>query len=168
MEVLEKFGINYVLLGAQIVNFLIILFIVKKYALKPILQTLEKRKRTIEEGLKQAEEARVMLEEASSKERALLKKAHDEAKALLEEAQSQRDVFLKETEEKVKKTTDKMLENARVTIENETLKAQKELTTHVSELAITLIEQTAGSIFTQKDQQNILETAVKTLKKKSN
>ena len=168
MEVLEKFGINYVLLGAQIVNFLIILFIVKKYALKPILQTLEKRRKTIEQGLKEAEEARVLLEQASTKEQALLKKAHDEAKTLLEEAKSQRETSLQETEEKVKKLTDKMLDDARAKIESETMRAQKELAAHVSELAITLIEQTAGSLFSAKDQKSVIESATKNLKKKAN
>ena len=55
MEILENFGVNPVLLAAQIVNFIIVLFILKKFLYKPILDLLKKRQFTIKEGLKQAE-----------------------------------------------------------------------------------------------------------------
>ena len=57
MEILENFGLNPMLLIAQIVNFLIVLFILKKFLYKPVLEMLKKRQTTIKDGLKQAEEA---------------------------------------------------------------------------------------------------------------
>ena len=55
MEFLKEFGIQPTLLIAQIVNFLIILFILKKFFYKPIIKLLDDRKKKIEESLKNAE-----------------------------------------------------------------------------------------------------------------
>jgi len=49
---MEKLGIEPTLLLAQILNFLIIAFVLTKILYKPILQLLDKRKKTIEEGLR--------------------------------------------------------------------------------------------------------------------
>ena len=56
MEIIKNFGIDPLLLIAQIVNFLIIFYILKRFALKPILDILKKRENTIKEGLREAEE----------------------------------------------------------------------------------------------------------------
>ncbi|CAN5210808.1 F0F1 ATP synthase subunit B [soil metagenome] len=165
MEVLGKFGINPVLLVAQIVNFLIILFVIKKYALKPILQMLKNREKTITEGLQQAEEARKLLEETSEKERDILRKAQTEAKQLLDEAKKHREDVLHEAEMKTKAQTDKMLLEAKEQITIETRNAEKRLSGHISELAITLLEKSSQELFTGKEQNLVVDRAIKTLKK---
>ena len=53
-KILSDFGVQPILLLAQIVNFLILLILLKKFLYKPILQVLEKRKETIDEATKQA------------------------------------------------------------------------------------------------------------------
>ncbi len=73
MEIIKNFGLNPILLAAQIVNFLIIFFILKKFLYKPVLNVLNKRQVTIKEGLKQAEEARVKLEKVVIEEKDILK-----------------------------------------------------------------------------------------------
>jgi len=52
MEILKEFGIQPTLLLAQIVNFLIILFVLKKFFYKPIIKVLDARKKRIEVSLK--------------------------------------------------------------------------------------------------------------------
>lgn len=167
MEVLGKFGINPVLLVAQIVNFLIIFFIVKKYALGPILTMLKNREKTIKEGLQQAEEARKLLEESTEKERALLKKAHAEAKELVAEAKKQRDELLTRTEAQTKEQTEKLLKEAREQIAFETREAEKRLAAHVNDIAIQLLQKSTSELFTEKEQTSIMEKALKELKKKA-
>ena len=55
MELLDKFGINFSVLLAQAVNFLIVLVVLYRFAYKPILKILHDRTRTIETSLKNAE-----------------------------------------------------------------------------------------------------------------
>ena len=168
MEILGNFGINWFLLSAQIVNFLLIFYLVKRFALKPILELLKKRENTIKEGLQQAEEARVLLEQASEKERDLLKKAQTEAKALLADAKREREEMLAESEERTRKQAEKMLAEARDQITLETQAAEKRLSAHVSELASLMLQKSVTELFTEKDQKNVLDNALKKLEKKTN
>lgn len=168
MEILGMFGINPMLLVAQIVNFLIVFYILKRFALKPILAMLKNREKTIREGLEQADEARRLLEETTVKEKAVLRKAQTEAKALLEETKKHRGELLAETERKTKEQADKILQEAREQITFETKEAEKRLTGHISALAIEIIQRSSSDLFTQKDQAAVIENAVKNLKKKAN
>lgn len=168
MEALHTFGFDATLLVAQIVNFLVILYLLKRFLYKPTFAYLEKRKRTIEDGLAKAEEGRQMLEKASEKERMLLKKAQEEAKKLLAEARNQRVLLLKETQDLTKKQTEKMLEEARIQITRETKEAEKRLSTHISELSMVFLQKSITGLFTAKEQNDIIKHAVLKMKGKTN
>lgn len=168
MEVLGKFGINPILLFAQIVNFLIILYIVKRFALKPIMAMLKNREKTIRDGLKEAEEARKLLAETAEKEKQVLKKAQTEARLLLDETKKQAGDLLKQSETRTKSQVDKMLVEARQQISFETKEAEKRLAAHVSELAIEFLEKSTSELFDEEEQNLVMQKAVKNLKKKSN
>ncbi len=165
MEILGEFGINPILLGAQIVNFLIILYLVKRFALKPIMQVLKQREETIKEGLKSAEEARIRLEQATEKERAILKKAQVEAKILLEDAQKKSQEVIAMAEERARKQTEKMLHDAKEQIALETREAEKRLSIHVSRLAIEFLQKATSELLTEEEQKIALERVLKQIKK---
>ena len=63
------------LLAAQIVNFLIVLFILRKFLYKPILDALKKRKDKISDGIRESEEARIRLEKITKDEKMILRNA---------------------------------------------------------------------------------------------
>ena len=72
MDILNQFGVQPILLAAQVVNFLILLFILKKFLYGPILKVLDSRKKTIEQSLKNAEEIeRRLLETTEEKEKVM-------------------------------------------------------------------------------------------------
>ena len=75
MEILNNFGFEPILFFAQIVNFLIIYLVLKKFLYKPLLKVLNDRKHKIEEGLKSAEESNRLLKETIDKEQEILKNA---------------------------------------------------------------------------------------------
>ncbi|MDP3941653.1 MAG: ATP synthase F0 subunit B, partial [bacterium] len=89
MEILDKFGIDPVLLVAQFINFGIILYVLKKFLYKPVMMMLKTRRDEIQKGLTDAEKAAKLLEEASEKEKKLLRNAQQEAKKLLSDARVQ-------------------------------------------------------------------------------
>ncbi len=166
MEVLGKFGINPILLAAQIVNFLIILYIVKRFALKPIMKMLKTRQETISKGLQDAEEAKKLLEHSVEKEKVMMQKAQAEAKKLLDEAKEQKDSVLKEAQETARVQTATMIQEAKEQIAREAQETEKRLTGHVTDLAIAIIQKSSAELFPQKDQSAIVENALKNLKKK--
>jgi F-type H+-transporting ATPase subunit b len=165
MEIIKNFGLNPILLVAQIVNFLIILFILKKFLYKPVLGILKKRQSTIKEGLRQAEEARIKLEKVVIEEKEILKSAQLQSRKILEDAkQESMEITIRLTEE-TKKQTEKLLNDTKEQIVKESKDAEKKLALSTSHLAVTILEKALKEFFSSKDQEEIISKALKKIKK---
>lgn len=167
MELLNNFGINPILLIAQIINFLVVFYVLKRYLYKPILTMLKTRDNTIKEGLKQAEEARLLLEKTAERERETLRKAQNQAKELIEETKRQREELLSLAEEAARKQAERILTEAREQITFETREVEKRLTSHISDLAIQLLNQSVGDLVNKDQQELIVRQALKRIKRKA-
>lgn len=164
-QLINNFGINLYLLVAQIVNFLIILYLLKRFAYKPVMELLEKRKKTIEEGQKNAARAEKALEDATEKEREILKKAQTESKKILSEATKQAADIIDQATETGRKQVDRMIAEAKVEIEKARQSGEKELATHVAQLALDMLKKSLPSLIGDKEQENVLKKAAEELKK---
>lgn len=165
MEILNDFGIDKYLLVAQIINFLIIAYILKRFAYKPILKLLSDRKQAIEQGLQQAEEARKLLEQASNKETALLKNAQLLAKKMQDDAKKQSEEILRKTEEEAKKRSEQILLQTQEKIAQETREAEKRLEKHITEIAIAILQKAVSNLFTPIEQKAVLDKVAKSFDK---
>jgi len=167
MEVLKEFGVDWRLLLAQIVNFLIIFYVLKRYAYKPILTLLKKREQTIKESLEQADEARRLLEQSEQKEKEILRKAQTEAKKLLADAQKERDVALQDAKDATQKQVEKMMKEAREQITFESKEAEKRLTAHINELSIRFLQKATTDLFSEQDQEQVMKKALRKIREKA-
>ena len=165
MDILEKFGVEPILLIAQIVNFLIILFILKKFLYKPVLDLLNKRKITIKEGLAQAEEARLKLEKVIIEEKQILKNAQLQARKIVEDSRQEALDSAREIQEEGKKQTEKMLNDARNQIGREFQETEKKLAVNVSKIAVAFLEKSLERFFSNKEQEVIMKEALSRIKK---
>lgn len=165
MNILNDFGVNPILLVGQIVNFLIILFILKRFMYKPVLDILKKRETEIKQGLKDAEEADKKLLSAEQKEKQILQKARITAENILVNARLEADEFKAKKEEQTKAEAQRLLEQAKQTIEQETKAAEERLTVKIGEIAISLLEKSLTGIFGEKEQKLILKKAQSQLMK---
>ena len=105
MEIVKNFGLNPILLVAQIVNFLLVLFLLKKFLYKPVIDVLKKRQTTIKEGLEQAENARIKLEKVVIEEKNILRQAQLQSKSIIEDAKKESEEIVKKMNENAKKQT---------------------------------------------------------------
>ena len=164
MEIINNFGFEPILFVAQIINFLIIYWILKRFLYKPILKLLEERKHKIAQGLKHAEEAEKRLLEATESEEKILKKAQSDAKKMVDtalaEAENQRVIAETET----KKQVAEMIKDARDQIKNESETASKNLESQVAKLAIAFLEKSTKDLFDESEQANIMKSALKKIK----
>lgn len=167
MELVGKFGINPVLLAAQVVNFLIVLYILKRMLYKPILQALKNREQTIKEGLKQAEEARILLEKTAEKERKVLKEAQQHARKILDDTNDQSQEMIRQAEAAAKKQAEIILKDTREQIAYEARETERRLTAHVSKLAVQFLEKSVTDLFTPDEQEMIIKNALKKMKTKA-
>ena len=168
MELIHQFGFDPKLLVAQIVNFLVVLWVLKKYLYGPLLSMLNKRKKAIEEGLAQAEKARLLLEEITEKEKKILQEAQKQAEKIIEEAKEQALSVVKEAEEAAKERAEKIIEEAKRKIEHDTKETERRLTEHVSKIAIDFLQKALSDMFTEKTQQEVMTKALKIIKGKPN
>jgi F-type H+-transporting ATPase subunit b len=164
MEILKTFGVDPILLGAQIVNFLIIFYLLKRFLYKPVLGMLKTREDKIKEGVKQAEEARLALQRTLDEEKKILTKAHDEAKLLIADTKTQALEVSKEVEENTKKQAEKILLDARAQIEQDSKRMEQELGEKISVLAKDMLTKSLQGVIGEKEQKQIIEKAVKNIK----
>lgn len=88
-ELISKLGIDFRLLIAQIVNFFILLFVLYRFAYKPILNALEKRSKRIEQSLKDAKAIEEKMKASDAAYEAKVTEAEKKAEAVMVEARAQ-------------------------------------------------------------------------------
>ena len=164
MDILKTFGVDPVLVGAQIINFLIIFYLLKKFLYKPVLGMLKKREDKIQEGIKQAEEARITMEKTLAEEKKILNKAQTEAKNILEDARLKSLETSREIEANAKKQAERIVIQAKEVIEQESKNAESKLTQKISLVASDLLTESLKGLFNEKDQKQILNKTLKTIK----
>lgn len=144
MEALANLGIDGKLFLAQAVNFLILLFVLRRFAYKPMLEFLEKRTERIEQGLQDAEAAKVKLSEVEKESKEALDAARAEARSLVaaaEESAKKRDQErLAETEARVKK----LLSDAETKISEDRAKMLDQAKGELAETVVLAVEKILG------------------------
>jgi len=136
------------------VSFLVVLFILGKFAWKPILGVLSERERTIEEALNEAKKARDEFATLKTQNEDLMRAAREERELMLKEARDIRDREIAGAKAKAKAEGDALLARAREEIRNEKNAAITEMKNQVAELSIQVAErilkEKLGDAATQK------------------
>ncbi|MCB8964842.1 MAG: F0F1 ATP synthase subunit B [Bacteroidales bacterium] len=144
---------DYGLLFWMLLSFSILLFILKKFAWKPILLGLKNREDFIAKALKQAEEAKAELAKIQEKNLELAEKARIEREKDFQEAKAFREKLIDEAKEEARLEAQKMIDKSRELIRQERDAAKKELYQSVSALAINLSEKILRKQFADVDKQ---------------
>jgi F-type H+-transporting ATPase subunit b len=168
MDILQTFGLNPFLTIAQIVNFLILFYILKRYLYPPLFKVFKKREELVKESIEKAEASEKALEKAKAQEADIIKKAKTTADEIIKEAREQSDEIVKSAEGLAKERTDKMLKDAKSQIELETTEAQEELNKYVLQLSTDILKKSLGNVFTDKEQSEIIDRAMKEMQKVPN
>lgn len=164
-ELLSTFGIQPILLIAQIVNFLIIFYLLKRFAWKPILKTLNDRKAVVAESIKNAEDTQKALDKALEKEKEILQKAQAEAQNALSDAKAQAQEVAKMSEESTRQQVERMIADAHKKIEKQTSDAEKQLATKVTTIAADMLRNSLKGMLDEKEQEKVVEKTLKNLRK---
>lgn len=160
-KIFSDFGINGFLLAAQVVNFLVLLFILKKFLYKPILKMLEERKQKIADSLKQAEQIELTLQKTEEEKEKKLSQASSEASRLVEDAKAQVEEMIKEAHHKGEGIVKEMTEKANQLMVLEKEKMKDEVRKDAMDLVALALEKITGKVLNQKDQKQIIERSIK-------
>jgi F-type H+-transporting ATPase subunit b len=132
----EAFGVNWTALLFQVVNFLLLLYLLNRFLFKRVFALLDERQQRISKGLEDAEAAARDREAARAEREAALADARKEAAELLANAQKIAEDSRREITETARAEADKLTERAREEIAGERDRAIADLQKHVAELAL--------------------------------
>lgn len=121
-------------------TFLTVLFLLAKFAWKPILKSLHEREKGIEDALSESKRMREEMSKMQASNEEMMRQARAERDALLKEARDIRDKEIGEAKAKAKAEADAMLGRAREDIRNEKNAAIVELRNQVADLSVQVAE----------------------------
>ena len=120
--------------------FTLLLIVLKKFAWKPILNSVDERNKSIEEALKAADKAKEEMALLNADNERILQEARVERDALLKEAREIKNSIINEAKEQANTEAEKILTSTKDQISNEKMKALTELKNQVAELSIEMTE----------------------------
>jgi F-type H+-transporting ATPase subunit b len=124
----------------MVIIFGIVLFILRKFAWKPILNALKDREESIANALSTADKAREEVAGLKADNEKVIREARREKEAILKEAKEIKDKIVAEAKEKANLETQKSVEQARQQIQSEKVAAINEIKNQVAELSVKIAE----------------------------
>jgi len=143
--------------------FFVAMFILRKYAWPAITEALDKRQRSIEESIDVAERTRTEAGELLQEYRERLREARHQADEIVARARKAGEVHEREALEKAKIQREELLEQTRRDIDAETRRAIQEIRNEVADLTVMATEKVTRKSLDEKDQQRLVEEALKEL-----
>ena len=147
---------SYGLFFWQAIILLIVIFVLGKFAWKPIVAALEAREQGIQDALDSAEKARKDMLNLKVDNERLLNEARAERDAMLKEARDIKEQMIAEAKQVAQNQGEAMINQAKVVIESEKNAAMAEIKSHVSTLSLDIAEKVLRSELSNKDSQEKL------------
>jgi F-type H+-transporting ATPase subunit b len=149
----------------QLFGFLGLLFILIKFAWKPMLAALEERETSIENSLKAAEQARNEMANLKAENEKLLQEARLERDVILKRAQDASVKMIDDAKNEASKVASQQIENAKAVIETEKKAALAEVKTQVAVLTLEVTEKLLRkNLSGDKAQKELIDEFVKDVK----
>lgn len=142
------------------ISFAALIFILRRYAWKPILKSLHDREATIDEALNQANKAREEMKNLKADNEKLLKEAQEERNVILRDARKVKDAIIEEAKTKANDEANNIVENAKERIENEKMAAMTDLKNQIASISIEVAEKILERELAAENKQ---EDYIKTL-----
>ena len=158
-KLIEEFSFG--LFVWQTLLFVGLLFLLAKFAWKPILSAVEERENTIKDALDSAEKAKADMEAVQADNKRILKEARAEREALIAEAKKTSTQMINEAKEAAQVEADKIASAAQASIEQEKNAAINEIKNQVASLSVEIAQKVLqAELVDEKKQQALVEKLV--------
>lgn len=167
MEFLQKFGINWKVLIAQIINFLVLFYLLKRFVFPRFLEILAEREEKINKGLKLSEEMDKKISEIREKREKILESTREKARQLISTAREKikrekEEILAKAREEAEMEKRNIILEAQRMA-QNEWMLQKREYIMRFSRLSLELLQKILQERIDRKKDKEIIERFLKNL-----
>ena len=148
-----------------IITFLLLFYVLAKFAWKPLLKMLEERENLIKSSLDDAEKARQELEKINSESEVIISQARSEAQSILSDGKAAAEKIKDDTIAKAKDEASKIREDAKHQIQVEKDKAITDIKKEVVDLSISVAEKLINKNISEQDNSSLIEESLKKIKK---
>jgi F-type H+-transporting ATPase subunit b len=162
-ETAETFGWNPWLFLSQVISFLIVAFLLRRFAYKPILAVLEERRRKIEEGQLNAEKIKKELAEAEKRYQEILAKANADAQRMIDEARESAAHLSERKQQEAIAAAEQIIAKAREASAIEHERTMESLKRELGRLVVDTTAKVTGKVLTTEDQQRLQEETARQL-----
>lgn len=159
-KIVKTFGLHWSLFFSQLVAFLIVCFLLKKFAYGPVMEMLEERRQRIADGEAKLVEIAQKLADSEKEKAILLEKANSDAKRLITEA---KESAISLSEQKAHEATNQaqtILAKAQEAARAERATMQSELKKEFGRLVVATTSKVTGKTLDDADQKRINQEAV--------
>ena len=147
-----------------IITFLLLFFVLAKYAWKPLIKMLDDRETMIRSSLDDAEKAKLELERLNKESEAITAKARSEAQAILAESKTVAEKVKEDTIAKAKEQAIKISDDAQKQIQVEKDKAITDIKQEVVNLTLSVAEKLINKNLNDADNKSLIEESLKKFK----
>jgi F-type H+-transporting ATPase subunit b len=158
---MEGIGINWPLLIAFVVNFVILFALLSIFAYKPILKMLEERQAKIKESMDQAEKIRQDTARSEEEIKANLERARKEGQNVVSQAGQIGERLKEEAKQSARQEAESLIDKARSEIQHEREKSIEELRAEFADIAIMAAEKVIKETLDKKKHRKIIEDVLK-------
>ena len=140
----------------QVVIFVGLIFLLKKFAWKPILDAVNEREQGIKNALESAENARNEMQNLQADNQRILQEARAERDAMLKDAREMKEKMVADAKSEAQEQGQKMIEQAKAAIESEKNAAMADLKAQVATLSLSIAEKVLKDELSNKESQTKL------------
>jgi F-type H+-transporting ATPase subunit b len=140
----------------QVVIFVGLIFLLKKFAWKPILDAVNEREQGIKNALESAESARNEMQNLQADNQRILQEARAERDAMLKDAREMKEKMVADAKSEAQEQGQKMIEQAKAAIESEKNAAMADLKAQVATLSLSIAEKVLKDELSNKESQTKL------------
>ncbi len=141
----------------QLLAFIILLALLKKYAWAPLVKLMKDREEHVASEIESAEKARKEANELLQEYKELMKNARVEAQQFIENAKKQGESQYKEIIEQAREEAERIKESARLEIQSEKEKAVHELREQVASLSVMIASKVIEKELSEEDQEALIQ-----------
>ena len=144
-----------------IITFMVLFFVLAKFAWKPLLNMLKDREDMIRSSLDDAKKAKVELERLNEESEAIMAKARSEAQTILADGKTAAEKVKEETVAKAKAQANKIREDAEKQIQVEKDKAIADIKQEVVNISLSVAEKLIRKNLSDTDNKALIEESLK-------
>ena len=136
-----------------LIAFLLVLFLLSKFAWKPILKGLDERENTIAGSIAMAEKVKQEMVQLKGENEALLASAREERAIMIKEAKATKDKMIADAKEEAKVQASKILTEANAAIQHQKMAAITDIKNQVGKLVVEVSEKVLRRELANKNEQ---------------